>query len=424
MDFDSPIWPLKRLRRLLHSMSRPSRREVLPGGLIIYPYRGYGSREEILLMGRVIKRPRRPSAKGENLRGDMANLTGQLFSYGVAGVSLRARLNGAEQLVISDGDGYFRFHMRLERPLRSSADALWHSLPIELLHNGRSAAGATGEFLVPPDAARFVVISDIDDTVIFTGVANKLKMLVRLFLRGARSRIAFPGTAALYNALHRGATGSEMNPMLYVSRGPWSIYEILDEFFNMHRIPVGPILFLREWGLNLRHPFPRRAKGHKAAMIRRMLDLYHDLPCVLIGDSGQHDAEIYTHMAREYPGRIAGVYIRNVSRSRQRLDAIEMLAREIAAQGSSLFLAADSFAMAEHMAQAGLISSKALAGVHKERLRQARDPHRVQSQRVVAPNPAHTEGDVFKGKLKEKLGNPAREKGRPPNIVFENDPES
>jgi phosphatidate phosphatase APP1 len=29
--------------------------------------------------------------------------------------------------------------------------------------------------------------------------------------------------------------------MLYVSRGPWSIYEVLERFFRRHRIPVGPI---------------------------------------------------------------------------------------------------------------------------------------------------------------------------------------
>ena len=40
--------------------------------------------------------------------------------------------------------------------------------------------------------------------------------------------------------------------MLYVSRAPWGIYEILEEFFRRHDIPVGPILFLREWGLSWR----------------------------------------------------------------------------------------------------------------------------------------------------------------------------
>jgi phosphatidate phosphatase APP1 len=35
---------------------------------------------------------------------------------------------------------------------------------------------------VPPETCRFVVISDIDDTVMHTGVASKAMMLWRLFM--------------------------------------------------------------------------------------------------------------------------------------------------------------------------------------------------------------------------------------------------
>jgi phosphatidate phosphatase APP1 len=147
---------------------------------------------------------------------------------------------------------------------------------------------------VPPRTARYVVISDIDDTVMHTGVAHKVTMLWRLFAQGARSRVAFPGVATFNRALHRGASGGERNPLLYVSRGSWGLYEVLDEFSHLHGIPVGPILFLREWGLSMRHPFPRRAQGHKLALIRHMLALYRDRPFILIGDSGQRDPEIYS----------------------------------------------------------------------------------------------------------------------------------
>ena len=51
---------------------------------------------------------------------------------------------------------------------------------------------------------------------------------------------AFPGMAALLQALHGGRSGHEDNPMLYVSRAPWSIYEVLDEFFRLHRDPDRP----------------------------------------------------------------------------------------------------------------------------------------------------------------------------------------
>src|SRR5690606_19716965 len=143
------------------------------------------------------------------------------------------------------------------------------------------------------EASRFAVISDIDDTVMHTGVANKLGMMWRLFVQDSKSRTVFPGVSALYRALHAGASGDDGNPMLYVSRAPWGIYDVLEEFFRRHGIAEGPILILREWGVSWRNPVPRRAEDHKRVLIEAIMDLYSDLPFVLIGDSGQHDPWVY-----------------------------------------------------------------------------------------------------------------------------------
>ena len=160
-------------------------------------------------------------------------------------------------------------------------------------------------------------------------------------------------------------TGQRRRPLLYVSRGPWSIYEILEAFFQRNRIPVGPILFLREWGLSLQRPLPRKAVDHKAKMIEKMLSLYDTLPFVLIGDSGQHDPETYTRIVREYPGRIRAIYIRKIGRSTSRDAAIEALADEVAANGRTLVLASDSVRMAEHAHREGLISRAGLEAVRR-----------------------------------------------------------
>ena len=111
-----------------------------------------------------------------------------------------------------------------------------------------------------------------------TGVANKAAMLWRLFVEDAESRTVFPGVSApLPRAARRAPRATRCNPMLYVSRAPWGIYDILEEFFQRHDIPVGPILFLREWGVSWRHPAaaPRRRpqappdRGDDAPLRRR-----------------------------------------------------------------------------------------------------------------------------------------------------------
>ena len=95
-----------------------------------------------------------------------------------------------------------------------------------------------------------------------------------------------------------------------------------------------------------------------------MLALYDRLPFMLIGDSGQRDPELYAQVVREYPGRVAIIYIRTVGRiDRQRMQAIEALAHEVATSGSQLVLAADSAAMARHAATQGWITLEAASAV-------------------------------------------------------------
>jgi phosphatidate phosphatase APP1 len=405
-------------RRALQLLARPVRADSGHGGIVIQPYRGYGSHKEIFLIGRVFRQPASSSSVREGtLIRDITDIGRRLLRRGIGNALLMARFGGAEQQVTTDRDGYFRVHLRPAQ--LPSSNCLWHRLDLELVRPIDATAKAEGDLFVPPRTARYVVISDIDDTVMYTGVANKVEMLWRLFVQGARSRVAFPGVAAFYNALHRGASGAELNPMLYVSRAPWSLYEVLDEFFNLHGIPVGPILFLREWGLSLHHPLPRRAKDHKLALIRHMLSLYGDLPFILIGDSGQRDPEIYAQLVREYPRRVLAIYIRNVSRHPERPRAVETLAGEVVEAGSSLLLAADSFGMAEHAAERGLISSEALSVIIAERVGQG-EPDLKPTREVVRPTSHETREAVEQGALREALEEESREDS-PPNIVVESE---
>jgi phosphatidate phosphatase APP1 len=83
----------------------------------------------------------------------------------------------------------------------------------------RTAAG-------PPAEARaeFGVISDIDDSVVRTGVLNRRRMTLTLARTNAHARLPFPAVGALYRALVGGASGTDGNPVFYVSRGPRNLY--------------------------------------------------------------------------------------------------------------------------------------------------------------------------------------------------------
>ena len=394
------------LIRFLKVIARPVQSTRTKSGPVIRTNRGYGSKADVFLIGRVFRqsRPDHPGGKSDIMM-QLRDVRRRITRRAIPGIVVVAEFYGAHERVITDKEGYFRVHIKpRDTP---SADSIWHMMNLHLEH--LPSVREKGEVFIPPDRCRYTVISDIDDTIMETGVANKLKMLWRLFVEDADSRVPFPGVAALYRALYGGASGDQGNPMLYVSRAPWGIYDVIDEFFTQHGIPVGPILFLREWGLTWTRPFPRKAEEHKRDLINNMLTLYHDLPVVLIGDSGQHDPEIYRRVVDEHPGRVLAVYIRNVSRDAARITEIERLASAVMAQGSSLVLAADSAAMAVHAAKLGLISDSAVRTVEKEVTQDSTAVPESERGRVAQP--------VAQDELHEKLSG---ESGQtPPSVVVE-----
>ena len=170
----------------------------------------------------------------------------------------------------------------------------WHAVEIELLEpkprSGR-AVRARADVLVPASTARFGVISDIDDTVVWSDVGRKLRMLAMLMRGNARTRKPFKGVAAFYQALHRGAGGDEGNPVFYVSSSPWNLYTPLLDFLSVNGLPRGPLM-LKDFGEHLLFE-PGDHRAHKRRCIEPVFATYPDLSFVLIGDSGEQDPEIY-----------------------------------------------------------------------------------------------------------------------------------
>jgi len=174
-----------------------------------------------------------------------------------------------------------------------------------------------GEMLVPSNKASFGVISDIDDTILHTGLVSVLKwrVLINTLLTSAGKRIPLEGAPEFYQLLHQGKSGDEANPIFYVSHSPWNLYRYLEYFLNKNNFPKGPII-LRSFPKF----FYQRAKGDKPRKQKEILNLlktYSKLKFILIGDIGQHDPYIYLEIAEQYPKRIVGIYLRSVANKKK-----------------------------------------------------------------------------------------------------------
>ena len=170
------------LKKFLRTVSRPVRRVRGRGGVVLLPYRGYGSRERAFLIGRVFyQRSATPVQGPWDVRRQLRDVFRRLVRRPMVGALVRGEVLGATAEATTDADGYFRLEWRF-------ADVAWTRpalAPRRRCGSTATDAEATGEIYVPPERARFVVISDIDDTVMRTGVANKLGMTWRLFVRDA-----------------------------------------------------------------------------------------------------------------------------------------------------------------------------------------------------------------------------------------------
>src|SRR3712207_4925063 len=169
----------------------------------------------------------------------LRNMPRRFGSDEIAGARVRAKFGDVEARVVADEEGFFDVRLDLEAPPPEAAGG-WHAMELELLHPespGDGPVRSTGYVLVP-GRARFAVISDLDDTVVHSSATNVAKMAWIVVRNNAYTRLPFPGVAAFYEALRRGPEDGLENPVFYVSSSPWNIYDLLEDFLDVHGIPA------------------------------------------------------------------------------------------------------------------------------------------------------------------------------------------
>lgn len=344
-----------RIRELIHPAAARAERlvdglrhKLLPhrGPVHIHPYVGHGNAEFIVVRGRVLADPPldvdAPDGPAWRRALEVFN---RFESDEVPGVEVEIEIDGEKATAVTDDEGYYEARLPT-----GSGGGLWR-------HGTATARGATAEVAaVVPDAAPgdLLVISDIDDTVLETG-AQRFWQMARATIFGTfRTRSHVAGMAELYRGLVYGPTGDTENPVFYVSSSPWNLHDFLTAFIDHRGLPRGP-LFLRDLGID-ESVFIKSGHGdHKGAAIDEILDTHPARRAILVGDTGQHDPEIYTGVARARPDRIAAIYLRDVA-DPERDAEVDELARGIGDLGTEVVRAEDPRAFAAHARDAGFLA--------------------------------------------------------------------
>ncbi len=328
----------------------------------VMAYRGYVADGRAYLRVRVLEEPVIPppaeaitdtSALKSNLR--------RFVALSFPGVKVDLSLAGRSELAESGRHGYATAQLNV-----GELSPGWHEYRVRTRPDDptEEPTVVTGRVLAPDPSVGVAVVSDLDDTVIKTGLGEGVVALRRTLFGQAETREPIPGMAALYQAVQAGPRRSGPACFYYLSTGPWNLYDMLTEFLELRGFPAGP-LFLTDWGPQERY-VTRSGREHKRKSLRRLFDLYPETSFVLIGDSGQRDPDVYVEVARIRPTQVRAIVIIDAGEHvADRAEELRASAPELRSEGVPFFFAADARDAAEFLLREGLVDRNAPAAVRR-----------------------------------------------------------
>jgi phosphatidate phosphatase APP1 len=166
---------------------------------------------------------------------------------------------------------------------------------------------ATEEVIIT-DSQGISVISDIDDTIKHSAISSGAREIFRnAFIRDLGD-LTIDGVREWYSAM-----ADQGVKFHYVSNSPWQLFPVISKYFALAGLPPGSF-HLKQYSGMLQGIFEPVAERKKSTLDKIARD-FPERNFILIGDSGEADLEVYTDFVLENPGRVAAVFIRDVTTS-------------------------------------------------------------------------------------------------------------
>ena len=307
----------------------------------IQPYLGYRTRERLVIGARALHSLKPGFERGGRLQA-ARTMWAQFASREARDIRVTLEIGGPDGLLLkkelaTDAEGHVRFDLPLDPTWDLPPEPAWETVALRW-SNRAGPQCIEGHVLAPGRDAKLAVISDIDDTIIETGITGGFRSIARNWRRVLAElpdeRIAAPGADAFYGALGGGQILPEgetrpgtrvpatRRPFFYVSSSPWNLFAYLVAFKRAKNLPMGPLL-LRDWGFD-RATLGSAGHGrHKQQAIEHILGMYRDWRFALIGDDTQSDLPAYAAAVEHFPGRVAAIFIRKATGTELSVEEVE-----------------------------------------------------------------------------------------------------
>lgn len=301
----------------------------------VQPFFGYRNERMLVVSGRALRR-REPVFDKRGFWRSLSTMIGQYASREIAGMAVEFEFETGTGEVIretatTNSEGFVQFEIPFAQSYPLPAKTDWERAIIRWQPDPQGPTREKAVFILAPGKeAGLGVISDIDDTILETGITGSLRAIMRNWKRVMAQmpgeRVVAPGAPDFYAALSgndasRGQRDPRQKspipqplprPIFYVSSSPWNLFSYLVTFKHQRDLPLGPIM-LRDWGFNRKTLGSEGHGSHKHIAVKRILEAYPDLKFVLIGDDTQKDLSVFGTVAATQPDRVAAVFIRRIS---------------------------------------------------------------------------------------------------------------
>lgn len=158
--------------------------------------------------------------------------------------------------------------------------------------------------------SQIAIISDIDDTIKFTGVVESKNVILNTTFNKSIDSWLLPSMANWYKLLN-----CKYNvEVFYVSNSPQQLYPSLRAYVDKY-FPSGIIVLKEYFQSNIFSNFLGSSAKKKMDRILKIINHFPYKKYILIGDSGESDLEAYLEIAKAKPNNIIAIYIRAVKGS-------------------------------------------------------------------------------------------------------------
>ncbi len=278
-------------------------------------YRGYVNKEELVVFGHVFKSwaPDKYRMDRKGIRHAVSVI--HMFRIKpLENVEVTLKFKDIVVTTKTLADGYFRFTI----PYSENLESGWH--PYEVSCNLYDYGIVQTSELLKPFESKVGVISDIDDTFLVSHSGNFFKKLYILLFKNINKRKVFEDVVPHYQALSRAGQENETasNSFFYVSSSEWNLYEFIDAFARLHKLPKAVIKLKKiKTGISDFLFTGRGSHDHKFEKIKDIIMFYPKLDYVLLGDDSQKDPYLYERIVKIFPENIKAIYIRQTSRRKK-----------------------------------------------------------------------------------------------------------